>query len=102
MKDASDIVTADCFEDVCMVAKKVVAKKAVPAKKGRPRVYASDAEKQAAYRERNDLVQMNVSLPRDVVEALDAYMARHVRDGAGMSKGAVIAKLLRTQLLRKR
>jgi len=69
---------------------------------GRPAKYASQAERQAAYRARNDLVQVAVELPADVAQALDAYMARHSADGEGLSKSAVIAKLLRTQLLRKR
>ena len=69
--------------------------------RGRPRVHASKAEANAAYRERHGIVQVNLELPRDVAEALDAYVSRQV-DGAGLGKSAVIVKLLRSQLLRKR
>lgn len=74
----------------------------VPGKRGRKPKYASAAERVAAHRERHSLVQMNVELPRDVVDALDAYVDRQAADGAGLTKSQVIAKLLQTQLLRKR
>lgn len=69
---------------------------------GRPRVYASDAERKAAYLERKGLRQLNVGIAADVMEALDAYVERNKSDGAGLSKAQVVEKLLRTQLLRKR
>ncbi len=74
----------------------------VAKKPGRPRVYASEADKQAAYLERHGKVQCNVTLPKDIAKALDAYVARSARDGEALTKSQVVAKLLRTQLLRKR
>ena len=63
--------------------------------------YATDSERQAAHRERNGLRQLNVLLPADVADALDAYVKRRRMD-AGMTKAEVVAHVLRTQLLRKR
>ena len=63
----------------------------------RPRKYASDAERVAAYRARRQLVPVTLDLPADVVAGLDEYL--RFKD---MTKSAVIAKLIRTQLLRKR
>jgi hypothetical protein len=71
-------------------------------KPGRKKLYASDAERVAAYRARKNLVQLNVSLPADVHQALQEYVARQAADGAGLTQNEVIAKLLRSQLLRKR
>lgn len=71
------------------------------AKRGRPRIYATDAERKAAYRARKALRQVNVELPEDVAEALDSFVARQV-DGAGLTKSQVVVKLLRQQLFRKR
>lgn len=70
--------------------------------RGRPRVHATDADRKAAYRERKRLVQLTVSVSAEVAEAFDSYVQRQMRDGAGLSKQAVIEKLLRTQVLRKR
>jgi len=69
---------------------------------GRPRKYASDAERKAAYLERHDLVQLNLRVTRALDEALDAYMARHAADGAGLTKSQVVENLIKSQLLRKR
>jgi hypothetical protein len=69
---------------------------------GRPRKYASAAERQAAYRERHGLVAKTVHLPAEVADAFAAYMERHRRDGAGMTESQVLAKLIAQQLCRKR
>lgn len=63
----------------------------------RPRLYASNAERVAAYRERHQLVTLTVDLPLDVVQGLDEYMKFK-----NLTKTAVIEKLIRSQLLRKR
>lgn len=65
--------------------------------RGRPRKHADNAAKQAAYRERNGLVPFHVDLPADVVQGLEEYLKFK-----GLTKNEVIAKLIRTQLLRKR
>jgi hypothetical protein len=64
---------------------------------GRPRIYANDAEKMAAYRARNDLVTMTVDLPRDVFDGLTEYLKFK-----GKTKNEVVASLITKQLLRKR
>ena len=69
---------------------------------GRPRVYASDADRKAAFLARHNLVQLNVTISAELMEALDAYIVRNSMDGQGLTKGQVVEKLLRTQLLRKR
>jgi len=63
----------------------------------RKRLYATDADRVAAHRARNNLVSLNVDLPADVVQALNEYMK--FKD---LTKAQVIEKLLRSQLLRKR
>jgi hypothetical protein len=78
-------------------AKKVATKAAGVNKGGRPRKYATDAERQAAYRARNDTVRLTVDLPRELVEGLNAYMKFK-----GLTKTEVFSKLLKSQLLRKR
>lgn len=67
------------------------------AKRGRPRLHASAAEKQAAHRARHELVAMTVELPADVVAAFNEYLKFK-----NLTKNEVITKLLKTQLLRKR
>lgn len=72
-------------------------------KRGRPAKYASEADRQAAYRARKGGRSVTVLLEPELAEAFDAYMARQHSDGnAGLTKSEAIAKLLRTQLLRKR
>jgi hypothetical protein len=60
-------------------------------------VYASDADRVAAFRARRDLVTVTVDLPRDVVDGLNEYMK--FKD---LTKTQVLEKLIRSQLLRKR
>ncbi len=63
----------------------------------RARKYADDAARVRAYREKHQLVTLSVDLPSDVVEALNDYLK--FKD---VTKAAVIEKLIRSQLLRKR
>jgi hypothetical protein len=74
----------------------------VAKKPGRARVHASDAEKQAAYLERKGKVQCNVTIAKDVNDALSKYIARQQKDGVARTKSETVEFLLRTQLLRKR
>lgn len=63
----------------------------------RPKKYATDAERVAAYRARHDLVTLSVDVPAELVAGLEEYMRFK-----NLTKAAVIAKLIRSQLLRKR
>lgn len=85
MKDASDKVTGELVP--------------VKRKRGRPSTGTAmtPAERQAAYRARHELVPVTVELPSELVEALNDYLK--FKD---TTRNAVFAKLLRTQLLRKR
>jgi hypothetical protein len=65
--------------------------------RGRPRIHANDAEKQAAFRAKKDLVRIAVDLPSDCVTGLNEYMKFK-----GVTKTEVFTKLIRQQLLRKR
>lgn len=61
------------------------------------RIYANQAERQRAYIERKGIVQMTVQLPCELHAEFEAWL--QFKD---QQKSAVIAKLIRTQLLRKR
>lgn len=63
----------------------------------RQRLYASDAERMAAYRARHDLVAVTVQLPAALVDELNSWMKFK-----GVTKNQVFEKLIRSQLLRKR
>jgi hypothetical protein len=63
----------------------------------RPRKYASDAERVAAYRARHELVTLSVDVPAEIVAGIEEYMKFK-----NLTKAAVIKKLVTTQLLRKR
>ncbi|MFZ6776227.1 hypothetical protein ACO0LD_05290 [Undibacterium sp. Ji83W] len=63
----------------------------------RPRKYESDAEKQKAYRERNELATLCVQLPVSLVAEFEEWLKFKDK-----SKSEVVEKLLRSQLLRKR
>jgi hypothetical protein len=63
----------------------------------RLRKYFSDAERVAAYRARHDLVPVTFDLLGDVVKGLNDYL--RFKD---QTKNAVMEKLIRSQLLRKR
>jgi hypothetical protein len=64
---------------------------------GRKKLYETAAEKQAAYRERNGLVSISVTLSKELHEDFKQWL---VFKDKGESE--VICKLIRTQLLRKR
>lgn len=74
-----------------------------PAKRGRgrPRVHADDAARQAAHRARNKetrgLVRFTVDLPQECIDGINNYMKFK-----GLTKTEVLEKLIRTQLMRKR
>lgn len=59
--------------------------------------YPNDAARVAAHRARHDLVTLSVDVPRDVYDGINEYM--QFKD---LTKSAVITKLVRSQLLRKR
>ena len=63
----------------------------------REKIYENAAARVAAYRERNELVQLCVDIPRDVMEHLEDYMKFK-----NLTKREVLVKLINTQLLRKR
>lgn len=69
----------------------------VPKKRGRKRLYANEAEKQAAFRARHNVKPLTVMLPADLRAEFEAWIA-----AKGKNKADVIAHLIRTQLLRKR
>lgn len=70
--------------------------------RGRPRVHADEAARKAAHRARHGTRQLNVDLPADLFDRLDAYVTRQSMDGAGLTRAQIIAKLIDGQLLRKR
>jgi hypothetical protein len=65
--------------------------------RGRPRVHENDAARQKAYRERNQKTGFTVYLSNAVNAGLEEYLK--FRDE---SKSAVIERIIKTQLLRKR
>lgn len=70
---------------------------AVTQKRGRKRIYANAAAKTAAYRARNGLVSMHVELPAELHADFVAWLKFKDK-----KQSAVIAHLIRSQLLRKR
>lgn len=70
---------------------------AVTKKRGRPALHADHAARQRAYVARNGLEPMNIWLPEELHREFKAWLKAK---GKGQSK--VIAKLISTQLLRKR
>lgn len=64
---------------------------------GRPRIHENAAARIKAHRQKHKLVSFTVELPEEINKALEAYLK--YRD---TSKSAVITKLIKTQLLRKR
>lgn len=63
----------------------------------RKRIYATDAERVKACRDRANVKTLCVSLPADLHTAFEEYLKFK-----GVSKSDVIAKLISSQLLRKR
>lgn len=69
----------------------------VTKKRGRKRVHADAAARQRAYVARNGIVAMTVNLPEALYSEFVAWLAFKDK-----RQSAVIAHLIRTQLLRKR
>jgi len=65
--------------------------------RGRPKVHENAAARVRAHRKKHKLASFTVELPQELAEGLEQYI--RFRD---TSKSAVIAKLIKTQLLRKR
>lgn len=63
----------------------------------RPRIYANDAARIKAYRERKGLKSFTVELPAEIYNGLEQYLEHR-----GEAKSTVIARLIKNQLLRKR
>lgn len=63
----------------------------------RVRVYENSAARVAAFRKRHALVTLSVDISKDVSDAFEGYLKFK-----NLTKAAVITKLLRDQLLRKR
>lgn len=82
MKQEIDISTPDMF-----------AQK----KRGRKPLYDSPSKRQAAFRERHNLKSFTVNLPVELVDQFNEFLK--FKD---VKRDAVIEKLLRSQLLRKR
>ena len=75
---------------------------ALATKTGRPKVHASNAERQRAYRARKG-TPVQVFLEPELLAELDAFRVRRAEKiGGDTSRAGIIAHLLRTQLLRKR
>lgn len=69
---------------------------------GRPAKYASQAERQAAYRERKAMRSITIAISPEVHAKVMRYMTRQEADGAALTLSQVVEKLLEQQLLRKR
>lgn len=63
----------------------------------RPKLYENDAARVAAYRARHELVTLSVDVPAEIVAGIEEYMRFK-----NITKAAVITKLVKSQLLRKR
>lgn len=69
----------------------------VTKKRGRPAIHADPSARQRAYVARNGIVAMNVQLPQALHAEFMAWLKFKDKQ-----QSAVIAHLIRTQLLRKR
>jgi metal-responsive CopG/Arc/MetJ family transcriptional regulator len=63
----------------------------------RPRLYENDAARVAAFRARKNVLPLTVELPADLMAEFDEFLK--FKD---TTRKAVIEKLIRSQLLRKR
>jgi hypothetical protein len=63
------------------------------------KVHANRADKQSAYRDRNGLKPVTIQLPIEVDARFTSWLASK---GRTKEKSAIIARLIETQLLRKR
>jgi hypothetical protein len=86
MRDAADTVTAE-----------IPGVKPLVTRKPRPKKYASAAEKQAAYRARQNIVALTIQLPAAVAAEFKTWL-----EAKGKKPSPVVTKLIQTQLLRKR
>ena len=68
---------------------------------GRPRKYANDAEKQAAYRARKGAHVLSIELPKDLYDEFQAWVKRRQMD-TGKTVSEVLENLIRKQVLRPR
>ncbi len=64
---------------------------------GRPRIHYTDAEKLKAFRARHGLKTLSVQIPAELHAEFEEWLKFKDR-----KKSAVIANLIRSQLLRKR
>lgn len=88
MRDSVDNNTPDLLGDTCDLAGPVPAK---------PTAKELAAERARRFRERNGVQAMTVNIPTETLAAFNTWLA-----AKGKNKSAVIAKLIETQLLRKR
>lgn len=86
MRDDKDVITAE-----------IPGLKPVKVRQPRPKKYATEAEKQAAYRARKGVTAVTVQLPNEVAVDFAAWLV-----SKGKKPSAVITHLIKTQLLRKR
>lgn len=68
-----------------------------PVKRRSDAVHADRAAKQAAYRAAHNLKAVTIQLPAELAAELDAWLT-----AKGKLKSETIARLIKTQLLRKR
>lgn len=81
--------------------KKTMELKLKPETRGRKKVYATNAEKQKAYRERKGTRVLSVELPRELYDEFDAWVTRRAMD-TETTKSQIIENVIRKQVLRKR
>ena len=68
---------------------------------GRPRKYANDAEKQAAYRARKGLSVLTIQLPKELYDRFQEWVEKRAKD-TETSVSKVLEKVIENQVLRKR
>lgn len=68
---------------------------------GRPRKYANDAEKQAAYRARKGLHVLTIQLPQELHEQFTTWVKKRAME-TGKQVSEVLENVIRNQVLRKR
>lgn len=69
--------------------------------RGRKRKYASDAERQAAYRLRKGVKTLTVELPAELYTQFDEWVSNRAKD-TDTTKSKIIEDVIRKQVLRKR
>jgi hypothetical protein len=88
VRDSADKNTPDLLGDTCDLAGPVPAK---------PTARELAAERARRFRERNGVRAMTVNIKAETLAAFEEWLATK-----GKKKSATIAKLIETQLLRKR